>query len=264
MKRKLKYVVYFTLVAIISYLISIPYMLQMSKPVIENINQMGVPITPAQYVLGNGINIIVMAIVFSLIGVLLASKVGLKWDWIQSLFDKTKKTKWDKRYVWFSILWGIGSTIVISIMISTVFSQKIPQFIEINQNTDMTWWVGITTVFQGGISEELIMRFGLMTLVVWILSSIFARTSDSIPAWIYYISIIIAAFAFALGHLPLAQSIYGGLTFWVVTFIVLGNGFAGLGFGFLYWKKGLEYAIISHMTADLMLHFVLPLLTSIF
>ncbi|WP_328059863.1 type II CAAX prenyl endopeptidase Rce1 family protein [Geobacillus stearothermophilus] len=32
------------------------------------------------------------------------------------------------------------------------------------------------------------------------------------------------------------------------------NGLLGLWFGYLYWKKGLEYAMIAHMSADFFIH----------
>jgi len=36
-----------------------------------------------------------------------------------------------------------------------------------------------------------------------------------------------------------------------VTFIVLANSFFGLVAGYLYWRKGLEAAIIAHMSAHI-------------
>jgi membrane protease YdiL (CAAX protease family) len=38
------------------------------------------------------------------------------------------------------------------------------------------------------------------------------------------------------------------------------NSLGGIVFGWLYWKKGLEASMISHFTADLVLHVLLPLL----
>jgi hypothetical protein len=39
---------------------------------------------------------------------------------------------------------------------------------------------------------------------------------------------------------------------------VLLNGIYGTLFGYLYWKRGLESSMISHLTADLLAHVVLP------
>jgi membrane protease YdiL (CAAX protease family) len=45
----------------------------------------------------------------------------------------------------------------------------------------------------------------------------------------------------------------------VLRAIVL-NGIGGLVFGWLYWKKGLEYAIAAHFIADIVLLAILPAL----
>jgi membrane protease YdiL (CAAX protease family) len=46
----------------------------------------------------------------------------------------------------------------------------------------------------------------------------------------------------------------------MVTRIILLNALGGIVFGCLYWKKGLEAAIIAHFSADIVLHVLLPLL----
>lgn len=264
MKKNLKFTFYFGVIAIIAYVISVPYMMAVSKPTVDQLNEVGAQITTTQLVLGSGINLVIMALVFSFIGITLSSKVGLKWDWIQSLFEKSVRPKWDRTYVSFSVLWGILATLLIYILTAFVFAPHIPQLAEVNQDVHIPWWAGLTTIFQGGISEELMMRFGLMTLLVWILSKIFMRKKDAISPWIYWVAIVGAAILFGAGHLPTAQAVYGGLTPLLILYILLGNGLAGIGFGFLYWKKGLEYAIVSHITADFMLHFVIQQFGSLF
>jgi membrane protease YdiL (CAAX protease family) len=37
------------------------------------------------------------------------------------------------------------------------------------------------------------------------------------------------------------------------------NGLAGVAFGWLYWKRGLESAIVAHFSADIILHVLLAL-----
>ncbi|MBM7573678.1 CPBP family intramembrane glutamic endopeptidase [Aquibacillus albus] len=261
MKRNIKFAFFFGVIAILSYVVSIPYMIAISDHVLEQLNEMAdTRVTTVQYIFGSGINLIITAFIFSLVGIFLSSKAGLRWDWIRSVFEKAEKPRWDYKYLWISIGWGFISAVVISVLISFVFAPNIPSFLEVNQTVDIPWWVGLTTIFQGGISEELIMRFGLMTLLVWILSKVFMRKKSVISPWIYWIAIVGTSLVFGIGHLPLAQLVYGELTLWVVLYILIGNGFAGLGFGFLYWKRGLEYAIVSHMSADFMLHFVTPLI----
>ncbi len=37
------------------------------------------------------------------------------------------------------------------------------------------------------------------------------------------------------------------------------NGIPGLAFGWLYWKRGLESAMVAHFSADILLHVIWPL-----
>ncbi len=64
--------------------------------------------------------------------------------------------------------------------------------------------------------------------------------------------------SFGLGHLP-ATSVILPLTPLVVVRAVILNGLAGIAFGYLFFTTGLESAMISHFTADLILHFLLAL-----
>lgn len=72
-------------------------------------------------------------------------------------------------------------------------------------------------------------------------------------------AIILAAFLFGVGHLPAATATGMDLTLLLTLRIILLNAVGGIIFGWLYWKKGLEAAVIAHFTADIGLHVVLPL-----
>ena len=64
---------------------------------------------------------------------------------------------------------------------------------------------------------------------------------------------ILAAVLFGLGHLP-ATATFLPLTPLVITRAILLNGIGGMIFGWLYWKRGLEAAMVSHFSADIVLH----------
>jgi len=49
------------------------------------------------------------------------------------------------------------------------------------------------------------------------------------------------------------------LTPFLVTTVILLNAVAALGFGYLYWKRGLESAMLAHFSADIVLHVVGPM-----
>ncbi len=105
-----------------------------------------------------------------------------------------------------------------------------------------------SSILYGGIVEELMLRLFLMSLFVLLIKKLFIKSNQSLslPAWVYITAIILAALLFAAGHLPATAQLLGLSTPIVIRAFVL-NGVAGLGFGYLYWKKGLSYAILAHM-----------------
>lgn len=105
----------------------------------------------------------------------------------------------------------------------------------------------LTRLLYGGITEELLLRWGLMTLLVWAAWRIFQKGRGT-PRAIFFVSaIVISSIVFGIGHLPLVKALEVDFTLPIVAFIVLANSLFGLIAGFLYWQKGLEAAIIAHM-----------------
>jgi hypothetical protein len=116
-------------------------------------------------------------------------------------------------------------------------------------------WRGALAAFYGGIVEEVQSRLLLVSLFVWLL----ARLSRRQPgAWIFVVAVLLAALLFGIGHLPAAVAAGVARTPLQGTRIVVLNMLAGTVFGSLYWKLGLEHAMVAHFCADLLLHVVLP------
>jgi len=114
---------------------------------------------------------------------------------------------------------------------------------------------GLLASLYGGITEELQLRLFLMTLLVWAMT----RLGRTLPtATTYWLAAAIAALLFGAGHLPAAAQVWG-LDAAVVARTLLLNGIAGLAFGWLYWRRGLEMAMLGHFGADLVLHVAVPL-----
>lgn len=118
---------------------------------------------------------------------------------------------------------------------------------------------GLFASFYGGIAEELQLRLFLMTLLVWLFAG-FGRRQPSVA--MIWIAIVIAALAFGAGHLPAAEKIWGLDAIVVMRTIGL-NAVGGVVFGWLYWKRGLEMAMLGHFSADIVLHVLSPLLATV-
>lgn len=108
-----------------------------------------------------------------------------------------------------------------------------------------------------GIVEEIVMRLGIMTLLVWVMARIGKR--DPLQPAVAWPGNVAAALAFGLIHLPTAAA-FGEITPGIVVFVLGGNGMAGAVFGWLYWRKGLLAAMLAHFTTDVVIHVIVPAL----
>jgi hypothetical protein len=121
-------------------------------------------------------------------------------------------------------------------------------------------WQGFLASFYGGINEEVLLRLFVLTLIGAIGAASFKKMDQKLPAGIFWVANILAAVLFGLGHLPTTAAIGLPLDLLVVTRAIVLNGLLGVGFGWLYWKYGLESAMLSHFSADLVLHVLIPLI----
>jgi membrane protease YdiL (CAAX protease family) len=103
----------------------------------------------------------------------------------------------------------------------------------------------------GGITEEVLLRWGLMTLLTWLSWRFLQGKRGSVNVELVWLGIIVSALVFGVGHLPAASFLIGSLTGTVVLFVVGVNATFGLLFGWLYWRWGLESAMIAHAVTHL-------------
>lgn len=102
----------------------------------------------------------------------------------------------------------------------------------------------------GGVTEELLVRFGLMSVVALVGWAVSGRRAGGPGAGVMWVAIGVSAVLFGVGHLPaLAQSV--SLTPALVARTILLNAVAGGVFGWLYWRRSLEAAMIAHVAFHL-------------
>jgi membrane protease YdiL (CAAX protease family) len=106
-------------------------------------------------------------------------------------------------------------------------------------------------VLYGGITEEVLLRWGLMTALVWLAWRFLQGRTGTPRAAYVWLAIVVSALLFGAGHLPAAAMLIGHLTTELVLFVVGVNTAFGVLFGWLFWRYGLEAAIIAHGIAHL-------------
>ena len=119
-------------------------------------------------------------------------------------------------------------------------------------------WRGALASFYGGIVEETQLRLLCVSLFVWLL----AWTNRKVARpWMFMAAIVLAALLFGAGHLPALFAISSTPGPLLIGKIVLLNALSGVLFGALFWKYGLEHAMLAHFCGDMVLHVAVPLFT---
>ncbi len=143
---------------------------------------------------------------------------------------------------------GVGAAAAIVILLLDQLMQPVlPEVLRAANNTEPSWLNLLTAMFYGGITEEILLRWGLMSLLVWIAWKGLKQGVMLPSQGIYQVSIILAALVFGLLHLPATAAIVP-LTPLVIIRAILLNGIAGSAFGWLFWQYSLEAAMLSHVS----------------
>jgi len=189
------------------------------------------------------VNPTIMLIIAVLVGTILYDKVNLTVPTISSLLkiDSSQTIKFPQQLK-YGVLLGLLAGILI-VLFTSVFGAVIPQEFELLNNKMQPTL--LARFGYGGLTEELLLRFGFMTLVVWIASKLTKKLNSPI----YWIGIVTSTILFAIGHFPVVYASVTHPSLVLLTYILIGNSIAGLVCGWLYWKKGLEAAFIAHIFA---------------
>ncbi|MDN3689554.1 CPBP family intramembrane glutamic endopeptidase [Cyclobacterium jeungdonense] len=237
---------YLALILFVLGMLGMLSILTMDIPLPEEVlSVLGDQFTPSQIKLLILINPAIILIVAVLVGTLLYQKVNLSVPIIEKFLGIKQDSIQLREILLFGISGGILTGIVLSLL--GLFRLLSPSEFEL-----LSGQLQLTLparVLYGGITEEIFMRFGLMTLLVWL----GAKLSKGIKPQIYWMGIIISSLIFAMGHFPVVFQSVGNPSIIMITYVLLGNTIGGLVFGWLYWKKGLESAFLAHIFAHVVM-----------
>lgn len=228
-----------------------PYVLSLQGELLQSIGQPIPVLFLAQFVQS-----LLLFSISIFLGLLLTKKIGFHLPLLESIGEKKDSIAIVKDMLGKSIGLGVFTAVLIYVL-DIVFSL---------QGADITThasyapiWQKLLAAVYGGVAEEVLMRLFLMSFFIWIGVKVFKQKEPS--KTVIIVAIFLAAIIFGLGHLPITASITAITPLVVLRAIVL-NGVGGIIFGWLFWKKGLESAIIAHFTTDIFLLTLLPLVFS--
>lgn len=192
---------------------------------------------------------LVLTVVAVFIGDRLAPQVGLGTPLVDAFLTKNGVAAAFRR-----ILLPAGLAGLVAALLIIAFGAFVTP--ELVRASSLGTWLGafemplLTKLLYGGITEEILTRWGLVSLFAWTGWRISGRP-DRPRASIFWIAIAASALLFAAGHLPMLMLVSPDPQPWVITAVLLGNTIPGVIFGWLFWKKGIEAAIVAHMLAHL-------------
>lgn len=186
------------------------------------------------------------------VGVVLAPRVGLASPYVESIAAGHPAPSTLRPQLLPAVLGAVAGSVCI-LLTATVVRQFVTAEVNDRLGTLGTLLPLPTRLLYGGIVEELLLRWGLMTLIVWIGWRLFQKRQDRPSGITFVAAILLSSLVFAIGHLPLAIMLLGEATAAIVFFVIVANSAFGIVAGYLYWKYGLESAIIAHMLVHVVL-----------
>ncbi len=228
------------LAAVASVVFVLPYVLTLQGAVLESLS-VPVPLVLVASVLQSAVLLAVAAFV----GLRAADAVGLRTPLTDALLTRASVAATFRSLRPLSAV-AVGAMAggVIVILDVIVFQPLVPEFMLAAATAEVPRWAGFLASFYGGIGEEILTRLFLVSVLAWMLRGR--------AVWV---AIVSAALLFGAGHLPGTAAISPLTPALVVRALVL-NSIGGIAFGWLYWRRGLEAAMLAHFSADVVLHVI--------
>lgn len=200
---------------------------------------------PALVVALSLINPLILLIIAVVIGNLLAPRVGLRSLVAEKVSHGTPLWPQLRPH----ILLGLGLGVLFAFVILGL-DQLMNPFAGTDLVVEPATLPGLFSqlllgLLYGGIVEELLLRWGVMSLLVWIGWRIFQRGQGQAHSVLVWTAITLAAVLFGVGHLPAMANLVE-LTPLIIFRTILLNALGGMLFGWLFWRRSLEVAMVAH------------------
>ena len=199
--------------------------------------------------------------VLILVGTQLGRKLGLGAPFLQEVLDR-KRSLSSSKSIWNAVMIGLGAGLLMILADIYLFAPRLESQLQaLGETVRPPAWQGFLASFYGGIVEEVLTRLFLLTILAW-LGSLIIRPKDGKPSpVVMWISVLISGLVFGFAHLPTLVEMGITLTpLFIIRTLVLNA--VGLYYGWLFWKRGLAYAMAAHFATDLMVHVLGAILLS--
>jgi hypothetical protein len=154
---------------------------------------------------------------------------------------------------------GLFLGVVLAVSDALVFLRHAPAALRQFGESVPLWKRLLAGLLYGGITEEILMRLFVFSLAAWLIGLAWRSPAGRPATGAFWSANVFVAVLFALGHLPATQAI-APITPAVVARSLFLNGVASLTFGYLFWRQGLESAMVAHACTHIGLQLLGPAL----
>lgn len=210
-------------------------------------------------------DVIPFGLIPAFIGLLLVNRTGFDLPIIKALLAKKPIRSFFKNEALAALISAlILSVVTIIIMlllkpaVQNDFASRGLSFSDFEGRSQAPYWAMGLASFSAGTLEEIGFRLGLMSLIAFLGGLLWKDTAKRPAGGVIWAAIFLAALLFGAVHISNIAVLGLPFTPGLIGYAVIGNFFPGIFFGWLYWKRGLESAILAHIIFDLIVHVLFP------
>ena len=186
-------------------------------------------------------NPLLLVTLLALLGAGVAHRVGLASRLAGTVSAEARP--WVLRSLLVGLVLGVAIT-VLDRLVAPLLGAAWQALVQRHEAVPAWRALAIGTLY-GGLAEEVMLRWGVMSALAWLLAQAFGARPVA-----FVLAALLAALVFGAAHLPaLAQEI--ALTPAIVARTVALNTLAGFAYGLLFWQRGLEAAMLAHAATHL-------------
>jgi membrane protease YdiL (CAAX protease family) len=196
---------------------------------------------------------LVLAVLVIRVAQFLSARTGLGLPFLEGWLEGSP--------VWHRLPRAVSLSFVVAVLASLLFVAAVPLIVAVDRGvsgvpgrlaelaaTYPGWWRGLLASIDAGISEELFYRYLLLSLVVWLLGLIRKGGGLSRRASVW-IAILATGLLFGWAHIDDVIGTDRHSAFNLAAMAVLSGG-VGMALGWVFWKHGLESAVLTHFLVD--------------
>lgn len=187
---------------------------------------------PSLWALATTANFILIAI-----SLYLAGRIGLGSPLLEGLLGRGERLAWARRTFSVAVVIAIAASLPLLLLNWSVDPERVPPL-----------WTLFLASLDAGIQEEIFYRLFLLTFLAWLGGLIWGDDEGRPSSAVISTAIVVAGFIFGWAHVD-DQILNHGAHPSLVSPMAM-NSALGIAFGWLYWKQGLESAMLAHILVD--------------